>query len=348
MVISVNSEPSIIEFQSLLSKAVDTLRSNANKYPEKYCALLGNKLEKEVFDVLDFHAKGTPFEGSIELISGQRFPDIVANKHYGVEVKTTKSNQWKSVGSSVAEGTRVEDVERIFMLFGRMCDPIDFICRPYEECLSEVVVTHSPRYLIDMNLKEGETIFDKINVPYDVLRKQDDPITTVLNYYRKQLKPGETTWWSGSMEESGSNFIIRIWNQMTNREEKNFYKLKGFCLFPEIIGRLNIKYNRLALWLSTKEGIVCPNVRDIYSAGGQGFLKHNGETYTDIPKVIIQLADNIEDIKKVLYSISNEELVEYWERPIDQDPYKIWCSLIAKAAEGQADHFPLYDYLMSK
>lgn len=37
-------------------------------------------------------AKGTPFEDSIELIPGQRFPDIIAKKYYGVEVKTSKQN----------------------------------------------------------------------------------------------------------------------------------------------------------------------------------------------------------------------------------------------------------------
>ena len=100
------------------------------------------------------------------------------------EVKTTKDNHWFSTGSSVAEGTRVSDVERIFMLFGKMCNPIEFRCRPYQECLSEVVVTHSPRYLIDMELEEGETFFDKIQIPYDEFRKQDDPIKTVVRFRR--------------------------------------------------------------------------------------------------------------------------------------------------------------------
>ena len=34
-------------------------------------------------------AVGTPFEDSIELIGGQKFPDIIAKKFYGIEVKTT-------------------------------------------------------------------------------------------------------------------------------------------------------------------------------------------------------------------------------------------------------------------
>ena len=62
--------------------------------PKTYLSYLGNKLEGVVADVMTQTAKGTPFEDSIELISGQRFPDIIAKKYYGVEVKTSKQNHW--------------------------------------------------------------------------------------------------------------------------------------------------------------------------------------------------------------------------------------------------------------
>ena len=78
-------------------------------------------------------AVGTPFEDSIELIGGQKFPDIIAKKFYGIEVKTTTQNHWKTTGNSVLESTRVDNVERIFMLFAKLASPIEFRCRPYEE-----------------------------------------------------------------------------------------------------------------------------------------------------------------------------------------------------------------------
>lgn len=161
MVVSINTEPNRPEFQLLLNNTLTELRKEAQYHQDKYLALNGSKLENEVVDVMRYCAKDTPFENSIELISGQRFPDIIANNFYGVEVKTTKSNHWKSTGSSVAEGTRVVGIEKIFMLFGKMCSPIEFMCKPYEDCLSEVVVTHSPRYLIDMNLPKGGTFLIK-------------------------------------------------------------------------------------------------------------------------------------------------------------------------------------------
>ncbi len=323
MIISVNSEADKQSFEGLLSCSLYTLHQRAKENPKRYLTLLGNKLENEIVDVLNSNAKDTPFENSIELISGQRFPDIIANKFYGIEVKSTNKNHWKSTGSSVAEGTRVSDVERIFMLFGKMCNPIEFRCRPYEECLSEVVVTHSPRYLINMDLEKGETFFDKLQIPYNELRKQDNPIQTVVKYYKSQLRSGEKLWWMGDDEHHTSNVIIRLWNHI-NREEQELLKLKGYILFPELLGNRNDKFNRFALWLSTQQGIVCPNVRDQFTAGGQGEIIID-ESFTKVPQIILRLHKNIQKIKELLQQISCEELSECWGVVADeQHKLELW------------------------
>jgi len=348
MVISVNPEPNIPEFESLLTNTLTYLKDESRKKQSLYLGLLGNKLENKVFNVLNDCAKGTSFENSIELVSGQRFPDIVARKFYGVEVKTTKSNQWRSTGSSVAEGTRVDTVERIFMLFGKMSEPVEFMCKPYEDCLSEVVVTHSPRYLIDMNLKKGETIFDKIKTPYDTLRKQNDPIKTILNYYKSQLKnSGQTTWWSGDIEV-GSNIIVRLWNSL-DLKERNSYILKGFCLFPELLSKNQDKYNRLGLWLATKESIVCSSLRDLFSAGGQGEIEYNGQKYIGIPKIIINLTKKIEGIKATLNEIEIEVIEEYWECTVNSSNlFEKWCELVIPHLKKiSPKNFPVEAYIKS-
>lgn len=344
MVISVNPEPNKREFQNLLDQTLLSLKNESKSRQSEYLSLLGNKLEKKVFDTLCLNANGTPFDKSIELVSGQRFPDIVAKKYFGVEVKTTKSDHWKSIGSSVAEGTRVEGVERIFMLFGKMCSPIDFMCRPYEECLSEVVVTHSPRYQIDMNLKAGETIFDKIKVPYDDLRKQTNPIKTIIDYYKSLLKKGESTWWSGD-HEPANKMIIRLWNHLSS-EEKEYYMIKGFCLFPELLSNRQDKFNRFAIWLSTKESIVCPNVRDIYTAGGTGSVSFKENTYSQLPQIFIKLNSNIDKIKVSLNELEEEVLNEYWESPNSSTRFDQWCSLIIPYLSNILDEkFPIEGYL---
>lgn len=170
-------------FKELLSKSIQKLYDDSKNKTDYYLHQAGVNLEKDVYKFFNETAKKTVFEGNIELISGQRFPDIVAyvnsNKAYGIEVKTTKTNKWKSTGSSVFEGTRVDDVKNIHLLFGKLSNPIEFRCRKYEECLYDVAVTHSPRYLIDMDTKEDQTIFSKIGIEYDILRKLENPFKPI-------------------------------------------------------------------------------------------------------------------------------------------------------------------------
>ena len=329
MIISVNSNAEKTSFEGLLSCSLYTLQKRAKEHPKVYMSLLGTKLEKEIVNVLNENAINTPFENSIELVSGQKFPDIVAKKYYGVEVKTTQKNHWCTTGSSIAEGTRVSDVERIFMLFGKMCNPIEFRCRPYEECLSDVVVTHSPRYLINMDLEQGETFFDKLKIPYDELRKQENPIQTVVKYYKKQLKNGENLWWTGGDDEQNTNnLIIRLWNNLSKNEKEKLIA-QGFCLFPELLGTSPDKFNRFALWLSTKKGVVCPYVRDQFTAGGKAEIpSHNGSKIL-VPQIYYRLYSNIENIKKELYHFSVDELSESWGNDVAENTkYQVWKTML--------------------
>ncbi|KKX47457.1 hypothetical protein [Sphingobacterium sp. IITKGP-BTPF85] len=237
MIISSNPEPNRAEFDSLLNNSINELNKQVLTSSKHLATLGGRNLEPHILDVMSEIAKGTPFENSIEWVGGQKFPDIVANKYYGIEVKTTTQNHWKTTGNSVMETTRVEDVERIFMLFAKLASPIEFRCRPYEDVLAEVVVTHSPRYLIDMNLEEGKTIFDKIKIPYDTLRKKDSPVKPIVDYYRSKLKPGEELWWMDSDNTNhASSIVIKIWNNLT-KNEKEHLKNKAMVYFPELFSK---------------------------------------------------------------------------------------------------------------
>lgn len=265
MIVSVNPNPSLDEFRALMTKTDRLLNVDAADRPAYYVSRGGNLLEDDVKNALDECAKGTPFAGTIEKVSGQRFPDIVAAKYYGVEVKSTKDDHWTSIGSSILETTRVSVVERIYMTFGKLGgNPIEFLSKPYEECLYGIAVTHMPRYLIDMRLKPGQTIFDKMGVHYDELRQMDNPIAPVAKYYRSQLKPGESLWWTGDSSEETVSATIRLWKNLS-ADEKRIYTIFGCVNYPEIFGG---NYDRYALWL-TSQGVVDPHIRDQFSAGGQ-------------------------------------------------------------------------------
>jgi hypothetical protein len=333
MIISANPEPNRSEFDALLKSTLIELNNHALKSSKAISILTGNKLEPYVKNVMSDLAIGTVFENSIEEIGGQKFPDIVAKKYYGVEVKTTTQNHWKTTGNSVLESTRVEDVERIFMLFAKLASPIEFRCRPYEDCLSEVVVTHSPRYLIDMNLEEGKTIFDKIKMPYDTLRKTENPLRQIVDYYKSKLKPGEDLWWIDQENSKPSNLVIKIWNNLSAKEKQEI-KNKAMVYFPELFSNSSDKFGRLAIWLVTQEGVVCPNIRDLFTAGGKGTIETSGAVYQNVPRIFLNLSDNIDFVIETIEQTSPTELSEYWGvKTSDKKKIADWIELVSAHAD---------------
>lgn len=351
MVISNNLEVSNKDFESLLNQTLLLLSKESKTNTEKYLKLLGNKLEDEVFEIMNHCASNTPFENTIELVSGQKFPDIIANNYYGVEVKSTKQNHWKTTGNSVLESTRVDQIQKIYMLFGKMYNPIEFKCRPYEHCLSEVIVTHSPRYAIDMELRKGVTIFDKIAIDYNELRKHSNPIKPFKEYYRSKLKEGQELWWLENEEYQPDSLIFKVWNTLS-RNEKKFYQIKGFVLFPEILGNQQTKFDNFTLWLSVKNRVLCPNVRDIFTSGGRESIEIEGEILKNVPKAIIKLFKNIDKIVAEFHVTELEIFEENWKtEPLTlPKAKKLWIGNVCKAASKIYDFqsFNINFYLSRK
>lgn len=346
MIISVNTEPLKQDFENLLQNTLLKLEHAAKNKPHYIATLGGRNLEPYIYEIMTQEALSTPFEHSIELIGGQRFPDIIAKKYYGIEVKTTTQNHWKTTGNSVFENTRVNDVERIFMLFAKLADPIEFRCRPYEEVLSEVVVTHSPRYLIDMNLPSGHTIFDKINLSYDQLRKSNNPIDPIKSYYKTKLKEGEELWWMDN--EKPNNIILRMWGNLTP-SEKDLIKTKAMIFFPELFSNNNDKFGRLAMWLVQYESIVCHNVRDQFTAGGTKQISFDNIDYGDLPQIYSKLTEQLRHIHKLIASTPSNELTHYWNIPTSEiSKYDDWRELVLKSCSHPNAHAYLTKLLYSK
>lgn len=337
MIISANPEPNRKEFDQLLNSTIEELNNQAKKSAKSISTLTGNKIEPLVKDVMSDLAIGSPFENSIELIGGQKFPDVVAKKYYGVEVKTTTQNHWKTTGNSVLETTRVDDVERIFMLFAKLASPIEFRYRPYEECLSEVVVTHSPRYLVDMNLEKGKTIFDKIKIPYDTLRNKENPIKSIVDYYKSKLKPGEDLWWIEQDETKSSNLVIKVWNNLSIKERQEL-KNKAMAHFPELFSNKSEKFGRFAVWLVTREAIVCPNIRDMFSAGGKGKVVVGKSIYNNVPRIFLNLFKNLDSIIETLILTPSVELSEYWGvKTTEERKINDWIELVNENSKSISD-----------
>lgn len=261
----------IDDFYNLMRRSNEKLNDSGKKEPDYFMGQGGRELEKDVADVLMKEALGTPFENKIDLVSGQRFPDIVVQGYYGVEVKSSKDKNLITVGGSVNESTRIKDVKKIFLTFGSLIETVKFYSKPYEECLSDVVVTHYPRYKIDMKLGKGQTIFDKMGTTYDAIRQPpEETVYKIIDFYKKGLKAGESLWWTGGAPnddiQEAAHMTVKLYNKLS-KEERRRVTTCGLSFFPDIFSSSSSKYEDFFLWLVTSKGVLAS--RDFFSAGGK-------------------------------------------------------------------------------
>lgn len=332
------------EFMHLVEECFNE-KSRKNIVEYKQCD--GRELEKQAEKILKEVAPITPFRvEDIKLISGAKFPDIQAGLYYGVEVKSTKSNTWCSTGSSIVESTRIKDVSKIYMLFGKLGGEVaEYRCRPYERCLSNIAVTHSPRYLIDMSLADGSnpTIFDKLQIEYDSFRikEEKEKIQIVRNFYKKSLisnkkKKFEMPWWIGDSDsEDSSSIVIRFFSDIDYDLQEEI-KARIFVLFTEIFRlKYQQKYKRAALWMCSRYSIIDNSLRDKFSAGGK-LIEIGGVKFEkQVPQILNTLYNYRWKIKDLLLnpdkmliddicdfwsiSIESSRLSEYWLRSVQKE-----------------------------
>ncbi len=295
-----------LAFRDLMGLAEKEMNIRAKTDKQRYASCSAFELEHLTEQVLKDVSPRTPFRSDqIQLVSGAHFPDILAERYFGVEVKSTIKDHWTSTGSSIVETTRLSDVQTIYILFGKLGGATpEFKCRPYQDCLSDIAVTHSPRYLIDMKLSEGQSIFDKMGTTYDALRSSDKTIEQVRNYYRKKAiaeHRAEMPWWL----ESPTKMSVRLWSDRSDESQKENTELtaKMFILFPEVF---NSNYKQVAMWLCTKYSVLLYNARDTFSAGGQ-YTHINGHCLPfKIPHIVGEL---LSYSKRIKYYLNNPSLL---------------------------------------
>ena len=125
------------EFESMLDKCCDILTNEARQKGFKSSKHFEDRV-REVLDSL------TVEDSSIKIdydSPAQAFPDIAMGE-YGVEVKYTTSDTWRSIANSVLETQRVERVNYIYVVFGKMVGIPEFSWREYEASVVHVSLPH--------------------------------------------------------------------------------------------------------------------------------------------------------------------------------------------------------------
>ena len=344
-------------FAHLMENTQKIMNEDAKANPQSYKSLKSNDLEELSVKKIKEACYDTPFDpNEVRLVSGQRFPDIIAEKYYGIEVKMTKQNHWKSVGSSIVESTRDSFVEDIYLLFGKMGGKYpEFCCRPYGDVMCDISVTHSPRYFIDMQLKEGETIFDKLNTTYDEFRCSEDSIDKVRKYYREKAIEAnklEMPWWvtSENADEQRS-FNVKLWKSL-NTEKQNDLLAKCMILFPEALNpkQSPTKYNQTTLWLCSYSQVVMPNIRDLYSAGGKIVAVDSEKLSSPVPQIFARIVKYADRIKEMLQSPDMEmiKLIADYNPTLNKggNRWKNWLDICLMYAEEH--NVPIEDWIEKK
>lgn len=302
------------------------------------CALANKLCRNKILTALEFEtlacetmqrvAVGTEFEGTVKQTNAQSFPDIIAGGYFGIEVKVTVKDHWVSIGNSILESLRIEDVEKIYILFGKFGGEPGVRYRLYQECLPDISVTHSPRYKINMELAKGRSIFDKIGIDYDILRKRGDIISQIKDFYRHNLGDGEGLWWIDDESEAPSPVVKQFRTLGTATREE--FKVDCFILFPELF-TVRANYERAATYMITAYGAVSTSLRDAFSAGGKLTIMIDGKS-KEVSQLLGQLYSYAGRIRTRINSMSEESLKTYWRTDVIQpDRLSQWLVLIDAA-----------------
>ena len=302
--------PSEIEFVNLLEKAQKILEVKWENIKKDISQISPDEFEKQVTEALNEAAQGSGFENTIKLVTGHKFPDISIMDYYGVEVKSTKSDHWKTLGNSVLESTRIKEIETIYIFFAQLLKNPKLKFRRYQDCLSEVQITHSPRYIIDMNLGPGQSIFDKMGMDYNAVRLQERPISLFIDYYKRTLGNDTSVWWiNNDGTEKAVPMQISFWSDLSADKK---HELMGYLLFlfPEVFSqRSTTKYKRPIVWLVKNHSIVSACMRDDFSAGGRIDLNIDGKKIS-VPQIINCLFKHADSFRQAILESAIEDVKE--------------------------------------
>lgn len=201
----------------------------------------------------------------------QEFPDIVIDE-YGVEVKFTENNSWRSIANSISEGHKAETVLYIYLVYGKMGGNPEVKWGKYEDCVIHVRTSHVPRFEVEIGGNPDKGLFKKFGISYAQFSNLsiEEKMEYVRDYARSRLQKGEHFWWLEDKEEPEHSLPLEVKIYMNlPQDEKRKLRAEAALLCPQIVksSRSRDKYSDAVSYLLTYRGVLCPQARDLFSAG---------------------------------------------------------------------------------
>lgn len=320
----------------MLDRAVEILTENVRSStlyhgPEEF--------EQGVLDMLRVAARDSGFTVS-PTFHKHAFPDIRVNG-FGVEVKYTMQDTWLSVGNSIFEGMRDPNVSKVYVVFGKIGGTAEVRWGRYEESITHVRVSNSPRFVVEMS-GERSALFGHLTVTYDEFSALDDEskMQHVREYSRHRLKDGERLWW---LETSHSLPVaVRVYRTLPKCEKRQL-RTEATLLCPEVVksGASRGKYDRAGLYLITQHGVFAPQLRDLFSAGSVGARGgKRGHKY-----IVDALRGIEEEMLRTAADLDGALFEDYWGFPCSPaDRIRQWLALADRYATDWEPPGVLFTY----
>lgn len=249
----------------------------------------------------------------IKLISGHHFPDMdifIDDTKYGVELKSSQKGVWTIPGNSIFESISEDDYSEIFVMFGsRKKDPStkQFVFqykikyKKYWKVTSSIAVTHSPRFIINMDSERG--VFASLS-EYDEFRKMSDDEKATFAQKILREKADGVKWYVAPDAESVQ---VTNFSELTQKR-KDELLTELLVLFPTDVLRKRNDYTRCINYLIDKYYVYSKSLRDVFSAGGR--IDKNGVLIPQTLQTFLRYQEAIEfvlktandDFKQVAYS----------------------------------------------
>lgn len=322
----------IAEFEELLEElsgklTEDVQESDAYHTPRRF--------ENRAREVLLELARSRGFANHVAP-QAQAFPDIAMGE-FGVEVKFANKDTWRSIANSVFEGTRDPNVKYVYVLFGKVGGTPLVRWGRYEDCVMHVRTSHVPRFEVEIGAKQP--LFAKLGISYDEFRDlpPHEKMGYIRAYARGRLKKGERLWWlEGRPEREQEHSLpleVRLYMNLS-QEEKRKLRAEAALLCPQIVkpSRTKRKYTDATIYLLTYHGVLCPQARDLFSAGSVALRSDDtrGGNY---------IARALKDIEAEMHlaaeTLEDALFVEYWGVAIAPgDRIKEWLRRADSFAKG--------------
>ncbi|MDX1995920.1 MAG: restriction endonuclease [bacterium] len=296
------------EFERLLAALCERLTAEARQTPFTTSKQFENRVREVVQELINDPSQPIDFDPH-----PQAFPDIAIGA-FGIEVKFTTADTWRSVANSVLERNRIDAVKKIYLVFGKMGGTPEVKAGDYEKCVMHVRTSHVPRFEVEVFPQPQESLFEKMKVTYDEFRlsPMEAKMKFIRHYARGRLKEGERLWWLEDNPESDFSLPIqaRLYTSLPI-PEKNALRAEAILLCPHVVksGRDRKKYEDVAMFLLTYHGVLVHQARDLFSAGSVANPQNDDQGGIYIERSL-KLLQN--EMLEAALRMDDALFIEYW------------------------------------